>query len=250
MSLRKGSDFKDVNLFKILHEGLTHHGYTYKEGLNVLDGKFRPQGDCEPGGLYVTAYPERWLQFGTLIAPVTLQDDAQVWEVATVTRFCVEPTVEKIKVDKLILGKWSEISDDLYMLSLRQLIINLSGIPFHRRTLPICTVAIQHCATLLDVPENLQTDEMFLFAVQQNGYNLKDVPEEKRSLSLCRIAVLQHADYIHHVPAQHRKMVICITAVEQKAWWVLACVSIGVILILRFPNLVDVNFFKRWIQYM
>lgn len=77
--LLHGSEFKNIKLYKILNANLKHFNYTYKEGLNELDGEFYPFGDCEAGGFYVTDNPEMWIGMGTHIASVTLPDNAKVW---------------------------------------------------------------------------------------------------------------------------------------------------------------------------
>ena len=39
-------------MFKLLNSNLTHHGFTYKEGLNVLTEPFNTEKECGAGGLY------------------------------------------------------------------------------------------------------------------------------------------------------------------------------------------------------
>jgi hypothetical protein len=103
----KGSDFKNVQLWKVLNYAMNHHGFQYRVGLNTL-GKnwcgdnepFRPEGKCQAGGLYVTSNPIMYLSYGDYIARVTLPPDAQVW---------VEPD-DKLKCDKLILANPVHIS--------------------------------------------------------------------------------------------------------------------------------------------
>lgn len=92
--LMKGKEFKKIKLWKILHDDLKHQNYQYVEGLNLLDQKFKPFGECEDGGLYITWEPENYIDYGTKIAAVTLPDDALVWTEGN-----------KAKVNKLILGK-------------------------------------------------------------------------------------------------------------------------------------------------
>lgn len=210
MSLRKGSDFKDVKLFKILRKDLTHYGYAYKEGLNVLEGKFHPEGDCQPGGFYITQHPERWIALGTLLAPVTLPDDAQVWEV---------PDTKKLKVDKLVLGKWFDIPESVYLQSVQEPGFSLETIPENRRSLPICIAAVKnHGYEIPSVPKMHRTHEMYLVAVQRDGENLAFVPHDHLTPSICLAAVQQNGRALYYIPENQRDATICLAAVKRNGY--------------------------------
>ena len=68
--------------YKILRSDLTHNGFVYKEGLNVLDGPFNSDPCCKPGGLFFVEdlYIFCWLTMYTsdindiYIADVKLSD--------------------------------------------------------------------------------------------------------------------------------------------------------------------------------
>jgi hypothetical protein len=68
---------------KLLHENLTHYGFTYKMGLNVDVIPFDPDVECKPGGLYFCKPTDiRYHHSGifdayTLIADVEIPADAQ-----------------------------------------------------------------------------------------------------------------------------------------------------------------------------
>lgn len=162
----QGSDLKDVKLYKILNSTLKHYDHQYTLGLNVLTGDFSPYGNCGAGGLYITDKPHRWIGSGTLIATVTLPDDAQVWA-----------TRDKYKVNKLILGEWKEISDEIYLQSVNEEGDRLEFIPRHRRTLSIC-----------------------LAAVNQDGVSLRHLTKEERTQTICLAAMEDDARAINFVP--------------------------------------------------
>jgi len=84
-----------MQYWKILTEDLTHHGFQYKEGLNVDTIPFNPTGECSPGGLYFadTYNILLFLSYGTKIARVTFPEDAQVYR-----------EIYKSKADKIILS--------------------------------------------------------------------------------------------------------------------------------------------------
>lgn len=81
--------------FKILKENLIHHGFTYKEGLNVDIKPFDPTPGCK-GGLFF-ADEEHILEFcdyGTQITEVIIPGGEEVVKVNT-----------KYKVHQMMLGK-------------------------------------------------------------------------------------------------------------------------------------------------
>lgn len=61
--------------FKILNEDLTHHGYTYHEGLNI-DPNFFELEPNRNGGLFFADEKNilRFYDYGTKIAEVTLSE--------------------------------------------------------------------------------------------------------------------------------------------------------------------------------
>jgi hypothetical protein len=86
--------------YKITNEKENHHGYQYKDGLNVLDKPFEPTGSCVVGGLYFTTkeYIHHFLSYGCWLREITLPDDAQM-----VQDSGTDPV--KYRADKIILGK-------------------------------------------------------------------------------------------------------------------------------------------------
>lgn len=86
--------------FKILAEDLTHHGYTYHEGLNVDPNPFDPRPECE-GGLFFTDenHVFEFYDCEDKIAKVTIPDGETVIQVGN----------EKFKAKKIILGEIKEL---------------------------------------------------------------------------------------------------------------------------------------------
>ena len=81
--------------FKILRENLTHHGFTYKKGLNVDVKPFDLTPECD-GGLFFADEKHilEFCDYGMKIAEVTLPEGEEVVQVE-----------EKYKAHSIILGK-------------------------------------------------------------------------------------------------------------------------------------------------
>jgi len=92
-----------MDFYKILNKEECHHGLQYKFGLNIDPLKFRPYGNCEPGGIYFSREDIfTFLDWGPWIRKVTLPEDAQIYE---------NPgKPKKWKADKVILGKKEKIN--------------------------------------------------------------------------------------------------------------------------------------------
>ena len=85
--------------FKILREDLTHHGYTYHNGLNVDPNPFDSTPNCR-GGLFFADEKKilRFCDYGTKIVEVTVPDGEAI--------VLVE---EKYKAHRIILGQIREL---------------------------------------------------------------------------------------------------------------------------------------------
>ena len=153
-TLVKGSDVQGIKkLYKILHKSMVHNDFKYKEGLNVLQQPFNPNGSCRSGGLYISTEPHNFIDFGTLLADVQLPEDALVW---------VESG--KLKVDKLILSNIREIPDVVYLLAVSKC-ARLKDIPIQRITYDICLAAVRRRPLAIhDVPEKFRSDEIVMIA--------------------------------------------------------------------------------------
>ena len=88
--------------FKILREDLTHHGYTYHEGLNEYPNPFGSTPDCK-NGLFFADEKEilEFCNYGTKIADITVPDEDAIVLV-----------ISKYKAHRIILGPvwelWTE----------------------------------------------------------------------------------------------------------------------------------------------
>lgn len=231
--LLRGSDFKDVKLYKILNDSMTHYGFHYKMGLNTLEEKFNPSGDCDDGGLYITAHPYHWIMMGTHIASVTLPNDALVWTGNI-----------KMKVNMLILRTITEIPDNIYLQSICADISNFRLIPEERRTIEMYRMMIKtDPASIVSVPSHLLhdlfTSELSIILIRRDGLNLKYLFTSDKTPELCRLAVEINGNALnlvppilctpklcaiavatcplalYSVPYEHRTLEICLTAVKQ-----------------------------------
>lgn len=176
----RGSDIT-CKLWKVLNLNMTHHKFTYKVGLNVLDQKFKPSGDCTAGGLYVSWAPWKFFQLygdDIRIAEVKLPPDAAVWT-----------TKDKLKTDRLILGEVQRIEDMKFMWS--ELVkddgrlIRYVQNPDSKQ----CMAAVQDAGTALKWIDP-QTPELCLAAVRRYGPALACVKNQTQLL--CRAAILEN----------------------------------------------------------
>ena len=93
--------------YKVTNENEIHHGYQYKDGLNILIGKFNnnPNKSCVTGGFYFTDYKNliNFLDYGVWIREVTIPTDAKVVK---------DPDGNKWRADKIIFGNKYHIKND------------------------------------------------------------------------------------------------------------------------------------------
>lgn len=155
--LLSGKDIK-CRLYKILLPSLVHNKYKYKVGLNTLEEKFEPSGDCTSGGLYATWEPWRFFHYGIFISEVTLPDDAQVWTMP-----------HKLKADKLIIGK---------------------PVPIAEGKIDWMSAVSSQGRLIARMYHRDQTEELAIAAVRQTGLALAFV--HKQTPQICRIAVEEH----------------------------------------------------------
>ena len=85
--------------YKVTNKNECHHGYQYKDGLNILKEKFNDDStaSCCAGGFYFTDYENlpRFFEYGTWIREVTIPEDAKVVK---------DPEGDKWRTDKIILS--------------------------------------------------------------------------------------------------------------------------------------------------
>lgn len=206
---RKVVKYDGYKQVKLLHGSMTHYGFRWKEGLNVLRGPFNYDASCGPGGLYycnakdvkhhVEYMDPLW------IADVTIPNNAKTVHMKT-----------KSKSDQVILSNvryidsWSALDDTDYASSL------FSYIPEHKKTLDICLEAVKKDGwALMHVPEDKKTIEIYLEAVKQNGLSLCEVPEDKKTLEICLEAVTRDAWALQYVPEDKKTVEICLKAVKR-----------------------------------
>lgn len=181
--------------YKILNASLTHHGFQYKEGLNVDTIPFSPTGECKAGGLYFTTeeFILENINLGNLIADVEIPEDAVVYE-----------EKEKSKANKLILKNIRPIEEFITSLPYEKL---LRYVSVHREVLKyvlnqteeLCLRAVQaHGESLEYVRE--QTTAICLSAVKKNGFALKFVLEQ--TPEICLEAVRERGQALGYVKNQ------------------------------------------------
>ena len=86
--------------FKITNIDETHNGYAYRDGLNVLDKPFQPEGSCVPGGLYFTTieFIPNFYPYGVYLREVILPKKDPDFQMVG------DPMGDKFRANKIILG--------------------------------------------------------------------------------------------------------------------------------------------------
>jgi hypothetical protein len=90
-----------MSIYKVLKNDLKHFDMQYKQGLNILNETWIPEGECQSGGLYATYNFPRYLRYGTKISRVVIPDEADMWT----------EDGYKLKTTSLILTNIEEISN-------------------------------------------------------------------------------------------------------------------------------------------
>lgn len=190
----------------------THHGLTYKTGLNVDPLPFDPTSSCSSGGMYflhesqlkyyqeVCAAPwsMRWLR------EVTFPPNARIY---------VEE--KKFKADKFILGEREVIPDWVYEECLAHDAKNIAYIPARLKTPEVCSKTVKRNPAILQfVPDTLRTKEMCREAVEQNGILLQFVPIHLRTAEMCLKAVKTYGLALQSVPDSLKTEEMCREAVK------------------------------------
>ena len=146
--------YKGFKFVKILANNLTHHGFEYKEGLNVDSVTFNPTGKCSVGGLYFTDLSKAYMyfDFGNNFSYVTIPDSALVY---------IEE--DKFKANMIILTNILPLSE------------------FFLQNIQLCKLAVRQEGCVLRYARD-QTEEICKLAIQQNGMALRFVKNQTEEL--------------------------------------------------------------------
>lgn len=89
--------------YKVTNQNETHHGYKYKEGVNILNCKFEPNGICPKEGFYFTdlEFIPKYYCFGVWLREVYLDHNSQF----------ARDQDNKYRTDKIIFGPRYSLND-------------------------------------------------------------------------------------------------------------------------------------------
>ncbi len=173
---------------KILSENLKHHGFQYKEGLNVDTVPFQPYGSCQPGGLYYTTlrYLGVYYRYGTKIAAVKIPADALTY---------ADPDRTKCKADRIILENIIPIQYHpcWQYADLCEELVKFNGMLLEHikdKSLKCCINALKETYVGFEFVDK-QTPELCMFALKKNGSNIKFM---KQTLCQCIQSILYYGD--------------------------------------------------------
>jgi hypothetical protein len=168
-----GVNFNAINIngvefYKILNEKEYHHGFQYKDGLNIDTNEFNTE-KCSAGGLYFCEkqYIGLYIGYGIYIRKVSIPNDA---------RISIEDN--KFKADKIILGERLSLTDffsnqtyEFNLAAVKQNGMALQYINTPNQTDEICVSAItQNCDAIQHVIT--KTFELYKVAVK-HGYKIE-----------------------------------------------------------------------------
>jgi hypothetical protein len=197
--------------YKLLNEQMCHHGFQYVSGLNIDHLPFKPEGQCQAGGLFFTdvEHIRIWMRDEwPLIADVTLPFDALVYP---------EPCGTKWKADRLVLSNIRLFRDflneqpDTVLLTImrdreREIFTQLKA-----PSTAVCLAAVSAWGYLLHrVPK--QTDEICLAAVKQHWMALSLV--QRPTAEMRQAAVAQCGFALQWVPAEDQTPALCYAAMR------------------------------------
>ena len=187
----KNTTMSSLGLYiKFLSSDRTHHGLTYKIGLNTDPLPFVGSGECQAGGIYFSelVHMGKWSHYGTSAALVEIPTDAQVYK---------EPCGTKLKADKIEIVKIVDMNGDPYWL--QTLLDN-----YPAKILEVVTSVKNAIAYVKE-----QTPEICLAAVTVNRCAIRYV--KKQTPEICLAAVTRYGCAIEYVKEQ--TPVICLAAV-------------------------------------
>jgi hypothetical protein len=224
-------ELKDKKLAKVLHPTLKHYNFQYREGLNIDHLPFNPSSECSPGGLYFCEFKDvaTYFSYGSLIADVTLPDDAKVYKEAC-----------KYKANKIILSnirpiqeltEWNSLdfqlaavrqngnairfitnpSHELHLAAVKKISCNIQFItnPSHEVQLAAVRLSGNAIRFITDPSHEVQ-----LTAVQQNGYAIEYITEPSHEVQLA--AVKQNGYAIQYIT--HPSYEVKLAAVKQNGY--------------------------------
>ena len=200
--------YKGFKFVKILANNLTHHGFEYKEGLNIDSVKFNPTGMCSAGGLYFTDLDKihMYLHYGIKFSYVIIPDEALVY---------IEEN--KFKANMIILTNILPLSElFLQNIQLCKLAMKQNGwaLQFVRQqTEEICKLAVKQEGRALKYVKE-QTEELCKLAVEQDGLALCYVKNQTEEI--CKLAVQQDGYALQYVKEQTEEL--CKLAVQRDRW--------------------------------
>ena len=181
MSILSPKDLPNTEYYRLTNEDETHHGLTYRDGLNEDPIAFNPEGQCRPGGMYFFSKEQlpnfhRFCFFIKYVRKVTFPDDARIYS-----------EEGKYKANKFILGPRKKFYlDDFFSLEICLAAVKESGDALwcvKQQTPEICLAAVQQNGLALEYVRE-QTPEICLAAVKENGYALEYVKDQTREIRL------------------------------------------------------------------
>jgi hypothetical protein len=183
---------------KVLGEDLCHHGFTYKEGLNVDHHPFSVE-PCTRGGLYFCR-PEdlhHYIGYGTKIAKVTLPPGAMVSDEGN-----------KLKADRIVLHDIRHITIEEYIAAGR-----LEYLPMKFMTYEVCCEFVKNARTFLNnVPADYLDENLCKIAIK-HGKNLLCLPMKYRTYEICELGIQNDPWSMFHVPKGILDSKLCLLAV-------------------------------------
>ena len=201
----------NTEFYKILNIDCTHHGFKYKNGLNIDTLPFH---ETHLSGLHFTELYQigRWILYGVYIAKTTIPDDALICTTEDNTQFKSNKLIVDLNNKILIQDFYAWARIDLCISYMKQ---NEYSLQFVKHdTIPndiyeeMCYAAVQTNSVVLiyikyEKVSMTMYAEICKRAVQQCGWALQfvrdDVLSQNTYIEICEIAIASNPDAYMYV---------------------------------------------------
>jgi hypothetical protein len=242
-----GKEFNETHphteFYKLLHEDLTHRGFTYKHGLNTDTSPFNSNGNYSGGGLYFSnkEHMPLFLHKTRYICRVTIPDDAQVVYFKSNGKQKEEEYEYKAdsfyldfkdKIDILSWEGWEDIDylksalrinpwvmqyikDELITPELCKIVKENTSIKKTQITPEGEFIEVQNNFFMDFIDRRKQTPEVCESTVKWDGMTLQYVRPDLLTKKLCWLAVKEDSNALQYVPDRFLTAELCEMAVEK-----------------------------------
>ena len=190
-----------------------HHGFSYKEGLNIDVHPFNPNSANGRGGLYFAKRKDihLWLDMHPELQTM--------WDVEIPSGERIAVFEHKAKAHRIILRNPRPIPYEVWLRGAQHNGNILKRVPEeHKETMAFLVQLGDRWDrfkwAFLSEPFKDKTFDCYQAAVRHKRELLEHVPDEHKTLELCLTAVRHDGYLLEHVPDEHKTPELCLVAVH------------------------------------